>query len=212
MDKHRLGKENIHKLLKNRTQTLVERIDRNIRIGMGVLLAFIAYVLVDDLYLSKILIKEPIQYPSWMIPLDVFSNTIIVLTYLFFVFRYIKIKRSFSGDLQLKDLLAGIKNTLITYRRMFYLAVIILLINIVVSFVAGVYQGLKFKTSTIDGGLESLSMSKILTITGIGLAILIPMVALIFFVLRWGFNKLYGRYLGKLDDTLQELEESEEPE
>lgn len=189
---------------------MVDRIDRNLKIGMGILLVFIAYVLIDDLYLSKILIKEPIQFPSWMIPIDVFSNALIVTTYLFFVFRYIKIKRSFSIDLQLKDLLIGIKNTLITYRRMFYLAVVILLINIILSFSAGIYQGIKFKAGTLNGGIEGLSTTKILTVAGIGLAVLIPMVALTFFLLRWGFNKLYGRYLVKLDETLQELEESED--
>src|SRR5665647_440368 len=123
VDKHRLGKETINELLKNRTKSLVDRIDRNIRIGIGVLLAFIAYVILDDIYLSKILIKEPMTYPSWMRPLDVFSNVLIVTTYLFFVLRYLRIKRNFSADTQLKDLLNGILDTLKTYRTMFYLAV-----------------------------------------------------------------------------------------
>jgi hypothetical protein len=35
------------------------------------------------------------------------------------------------------------------------------------------------------------------------------MVAFSFFVLRWGFNKLYGQYLNKLNETLEELDESE---
>lgn len=209
MDKHHLGKESIHVLLRNRTKTLVDQIDRNLRIGMGILLAFIAYLILDDLYLSKIMIQEPVHYPSWMIPLDVFSNTVIVATYLFFVFRYIKIKRSFSVDLQLKDFLTGILDTITTYRRMFYLAVIILLLNIIVSFTAGLYQGIKLTTGNMPGGMESLTTSKILGVVGIGLAVLIPMVTLIFFILRWGFNKLYGRYLVRLNETLKELDEVE---
>lgn len=207
MDKHRLGKETIHELLKNRTQTLVDRIDRNIRIGMALLLVFIAYVFVDDLYFSKILIKGPIEYPGWLIPLDIFSNTMIVTTYVFFVIRYLKIRRSFSPDTQLKDLLNGILDTLKTYRRMFYLAVIILLINIILSFAAGLYQGIKFKTDSVSGGMENLATSKLMIIIGAGLAVLIPLIALIFFILRWGFNKLYGRYLVKLNETMVELDE-----
>lgn len=213
MDKHRLGKENIHELLKNRTQTLVERIDRNIRIGMSVLLLFIVYVIIDSLFLTKLpeaIVHQAVEYPKWLIPIDLFSTALIVTTYLFFAIRYFNIKRSFSIDLQIKELLKGIKETLITYRRMFYLAVIILLINIVVSFIAGAYVGLKLKTDSMNIGIESLPVSKILTIAGIALAALIPLVTLTFFLLRWGFNKLYGRYLGKLDETLQELEESEE--
>jgi hypothetical protein len=208
VDKHRLGKESISDLLKTQTKSLVDRIDRNIRIGMLVLLAFIAYVIVDDLYLSKLLIQEPVQYPSWMIPLDVFSNVLIVTTYLFFVIRYLRIKRSFSPDTHLKDLLAGIIDTINTYRRMFYLAVVILLINMIVSFAAGLYQGVKVKADSALGGMENLAASKIFTIVGVGLAILIPFIAITFFLLRWGFNRLYGRYLIRLNETLQELDES----
>lgn len=209
VDKHRLGKDHIHEMLQNRTKSLVDRIDRNMRIGMGVLLLFIAYVLFDDLYLSKILIQDPIKYPDWMIPFDVFSNMLIVTTYLFFVIRYLKIRRSFSIDLQLKDLLIGIRETLKTYRRMFYLAVVILMINIIVSFTAGVYQGLKFKAGPLNGEIGNLATSKILTVVGVSLVVILSMVTISFIVLRWGFNKLYGRYLVKLDETLLELDESE---
>lgn len=107
-DKHHMGKESINELLRNRTKTLIERIDRNIRIGIGILLAYIAYVIFDDLYLSKIIIKESIQYPSWMVPIDVFSVVLIVTTYLFFVFSYLKTKRNFSVDLHLKGFLTSI--------------------------------------------------------------------------------------------------------
>jgi hypothetical protein len=208
MDKHRLGKETIHELLKNQTKSLVDRIDRNIRIGMLVILAFIAYVIFDDLYLSKLLIREPIRYPDWMIPLDVFSNALIVTTYLFFALRYLRIKRSFLPDTHLKDLLAGILDTIKTYRRMFYLAVVILLINMVVSFTAGLYQGVKLNAETAVGGIGNLTTSKILIIIGVGLGVLIPFIAITFLLLRWGFNKLYGRYQIRLNETLQELDES----
>lgn len=207
VNKHRLGRDTITEMLRSRTKTLVERIDRNIRIGIGVLLAFIAYIIIDDLFLSKIIIAGQIEYPKWIIPLDIFSNTLIIATFLFFVIRYLKIKRSFSVDLQLKDFLKGILDTLKTYRRLFYLAVVILLINMVVSFAAGLYEGVKFSTGNATGGLESLSAMKILIIIGVGLAVLIPLIAITFLVLRWGFNKLYGRYLVSLNEMMNELEE-----
>ena len=204
----RFGTEPINEMLRNRSNSLVERIDRNIRIGIGILLAYIAYIIIDDLYLSKILIKEPLHYPSWMIPLDIFSNTLIITTYLFFVICYLKIKRNFSVDLHLKEFLTGILDTLKTYRRLFYLAVIILLIHIIVSFAAGLYEGVKYSTGNASGGLENLSTSKIILIIGVGLAVLIPIIAGTFFLLRWGFNKLYGRYLVSLNETLKELDET----
>jgi hypothetical protein len=209
VDKHRLGKDTINDLLKNQTKSLVERFDRNIRIGMIVILVYIAYSIIDSLYLSKLTIKEPIQYPDWIVPFDVFSTTLIVTTYLFFVIRYLRIKRSFSPDTHLKDLLTGILDTIKTYRRMFYLAVAILLINMIVSFAAGLYLGVKYNADSTGVGIDNLSNSKILSIIGIGLAILIPFIAIIFFLLRWGFNRLYGRYQIRLNETLQELDETE---
>jgi len=123
VNKHRLGKESIDELLRNRTKTLVDRIDRNIRIGLTVLFVFIAYVILDSLFLSeyfsKILFQEVVEYPRWLVPIDYFSTTLIVATYLFFAIRYLKIRRSFSIDLQLKDLLKGILETVQTYKRMF---------------------------------------------------------------------------------------------
>jgi hypothetical protein len=214
VDKHHLERESIHELMRHKTQTLVDRIDRNIRIGLGVLLVFIAYVVVDSLFLSeyfsKLLVEGAVEYPRWLEPLDVFTTALIVTTYLFFVLRYLKIRRSFSIDLQLKNLVYGILETLQTYRRMFYMAVVILLLNMVVGFAAGLYEGIKFNAGNIPGGIESLATSKILMIIGVGLAVLIPMIAITYLLLRWGFNKLYGRYLVYLNDTLKELDESGE--
>ncbi|MDD2306578.1 MAG: hypothetical protein PHP53_17880 [Prolixibacteraceae bacterium] len=211
MDKHRLGKESIHELLRNRTQSLVDRIDRNMRIGLGVLLLFIIYLIIDSIFMSDLYSAigyRDVEYPKWLIPIDVFSTTLIITTYLFFVVRYIKIKRSFSIQLQLKDLLLGIRETLITYRRMFYLAVVIFMINIIVSFIAGVYQGLKFKADAVSDGIINMTTIQTLKIIGVSLLIIVPMIAFSFYILRWGFNKLYGRYLVKLEETLQELDES----
>ena len=92
---------------------------------------------------------------------------------------------------------------------MFYLAVVILILNIIVSFMAGVYQGLKIQADTVSGGIINLTTNQILKITGLSLLMIILVIAFSFFVLRWGFNKLYGRYLVKLNETLQELDESE---
>ncbi|MFY9152648.1 MAG: hypothetical protein WAO52_11570 [Prolixibacteraceae bacterium] len=213
MDKHRLGKDSIHELLKTRTITMVERFNRNIRIGLVILGAYLIYVILDYLFLSaflsKMIIHKTVEYPKWLEPVDVFSTVLIITTYLFFVLRYLKIKRSFSIDHHLKDLLAGILETIKTYRRMFYLAVIILLINIVLSFSAGLYLGIISNTVNFPNGFENLSVAKLFGIIGIGLAFLTPLVLFTFFILRWGFNKLYGRYMLQIQETIQELEEPE---
>jgi len=95
---------------------------------------------------------------------------------------------------------------------MFYLAVIILMINIIISFTAGIYQGVKIKADAVSDGIINLSFAKIMMIIGVGLAILIPFVSLTFFLLHRGFKNLYGRYLVNLNETLQELDESVDAE
>lgn len=213
VDKHRLAETTIHELLKNRTQTLVDRIDRNIRIGMGLLGLYVVYLVIDYLFLSdyfsKIIMNRVVEYPQWLEPIDLFSTTLIIATYLFFVLRYFKTKRSFSVQLQLKPLLIGIRETLTTYRRLFYLAVIILFINILISYTAGVYEGLLVRAQTAGSAEISLSVRQILLICGLSIAIIAPLMGLSFFVLRWGYTKLYGQYLHKLTEALSELEESE---
>lgn len=91
---------------------------------------------------------------------------------------------------------------------MFYLAVVVLLINMVVGFAAGFYEGLKVQADAVTGGIINLTTTQILKIVGISLLSISLVVAILFFILRWGFNKLYGQYLNKLDETLEELDES----
>ncbi|HAQ18741.1 MAG TPA: hypothetical protein DCR40_05820 [Prolixibacteraceae bacterium] len=81
------------------------------------------------------------------------------------------------------------------------------MINIIISFTAGIYEGVKFKAEAAPDGIINLSFGKIMLIIGVGLAILIPLISLIFFLLHRGFSNLYGRYLVKLNETIQELDE-----
>lgn len=213
MNKHRLEKESIQELLKSRTKSLVERIDRNIRIGLTILLLFIGYVIADSMFLSayfsKVIINDIVEYPKWLVPIDFFSTALIVTTYLFFVIKYIRIKKSFSIDLQIKDLLKGILETVITYRRLFYLAVVMFLLNMIVGFSAGFYEGIKIIADSRNISVSKLDSFQIWKLVGIGILILIPLITFLFFILRWGFNKLYGKYLQSLRETLKELDESE---
>jgi hypothetical protein len=216
MNKHRLEKETIQEMLKTRTRSLVERINQNIRIGLTILLLFIAYVVADSMFLSayfsKVIIHQVVEYPKWLEPIDFFTISLIVLTYLFFVIRYLKIKRSFSIDLHIKDLLKGILETVQTYRRMFFLAVGMFLLNMIASFSAGIYEGIKMNANSRNISISQIESSQIWKQVTFGTLILILFVALFFYVFRWGFNKLYGKYLQSIKDTLKELDESETAE
>jgi hypothetical protein len=207
--KYRLGEDTILGLLKKKTLSLIERIDRNIRIGLVILLAFIIYFLIDDLLLSPMLLDRFQDIPAWIIPLDVISNLVFVATFLFFVMRYRGIKRSFSPDTHLRNLLTGILDALTLYRRLFYFAVVLLMINMAISFISGFYQGVKIQAAHIHGGIENLSGTKIAMIAGMGVFFLAIFIVLSSLFLRWGFNKLYGNYLRQTRETLGELDETE---
>jgi len=58
--------------------------------------------------------------------------------------------------------------------------------------------------------LAEIQGNKIALIILIGLLILILITGLVFFLLRWGFRKLYGNYIQKLKHTLKELHEIED--
>jgi hypothetical protein len=216
LNKHRLEKETIREMLKTRTKSLVEQIDQNIRIGLTILLLFIGYVIADSMFLSayfsKVIINDIVEYPKWLAPIDFFSTALIVATYLFFILRYIQIKRSFSIDLQIKDLLKGIVDTVQTYKRLYYLAVIMLLLNMVVNLSAGIYEGLKNTATSQNVSILNLDASQIWKSIALGIAMLVPFITFLYLVLRWGFNKLYGKYLQSLNATLNELDEAETAE
>jgi hypothetical protein len=210
LDKHRLEKEDIRHLLETKSKSLVERINRNIRIGLGILLLFVIYTIVDSLFFTDIpksVVNQPVEIPGWIVPIDFFSSALIIFTYLFFVFRFVKIKRSFSIDLQLSDLLKGILDTLKMYRRLFYMAVAILLINITIGFIAGYCIGIKINADNVHVAVSNLDTLKIISVIGIGLVFLALIVGFTFFVLHWGFKKLYGKYIESLQNMLEELRE-----
>jgi hypothetical protein len=207
-EKHQLEKDSINQMLQTKTKTLVERIDRNIRIGLLILFAYLIYLVLSEMLVNNYIHDQAIKYPEWMWPIDVFSITLIITTYLFFAIRYLKIKRNFSVDNHLQTFLQAIVDTILLYRRMFYLVIAIMIINITLAFIAGFYQGLMIQNGNTAGNFENFTMSELILLTSFGLLILGLLISVTIFLLRWGFNKLYGRYLHILNDTLKELNEA----
>jgi Na+/melibiose symporter-like transporter len=200
-------------MLSKRTKSLIETIDQNIKIGFGILFVLIALFALDDLILSPVLMKEfgeNLDIPGWVLFINVFSNFLIITTFIYFVIKYYRVKKSCDMNCNLKETLIKIIDTLKIYRTMFYLAVITFLVAIGSSFVSGMYKG--FLDGVQEKGmlLSEVQGDKIALVILIGLAILIFLTGLVFFFLSWGFKKLYGNYIHKLKLTLRELQEIEE--
>lgn len=208
-----LDENQLLRMIGLRTKSLIEKIDRNIKIGFGILFVLIVIFALDDFILSPFLMKEfgeNLDIPGWVLFISVFSNFLIITTFIYFVIKYYKVKKSCDMNCNLKDTLVKIIDTLKIYQTMFYLALMTFLLAIGTGFVSGMYKG--FLEGVHEQGmvLAEVQGDKIALVVLIGLFILILITGLVFFFLRWGFKKLYGNYIQKLKLTLRELHEIED--
>lgn len=208
-----LDENQLQNMLGNRTKSMIERIDRNIKIGFVVLFVLIILSALDDFILSPQMLEEindGLTIPKWLIFLGTFSNILIFATFIYFVIKYYLVKRKCDVVCNLHDTLKKIIDTLILYQRLFYLAVVALLVAMGSAFVTGMFEGF---SATMEGKGQQLAdiETSALIIAGlVGFLCLVIFVGGVFLFLRWGFRKLYGNYIHKLKATLKELEEIED--
>lgn len=208
-----LNEDQIREMLGKHTRNLIERIDRNIKIGFVVLFVLILVFALDDFLFSPLLIKgvsENLTIPDWLLFLGVFSNALIFTTFIYFVIKYYRVKKSCDITCNLKETLIKIIGILKIYQRMFYLALITLLFAVGLGFVSGMYKGFLDGVKKQGVPFSEIQPDQLILAILIGLVILIISVGGIFIFLRWGFRRLYGNYIQKLKLTLSELEEIDE--
>ena len=208
-----LDESQIKEMLGKKTKTLMERIDRNIKIGFVVLFVLIFAFAFDDFFFSPLISKgvsENLEVPKWLLFLGVFSNTLIFTTFLYFVIKYYRVRRSCDIVCNLRETLLKIIDTLSIYRRLFYLALVTLLVAMGSGFITGMYKGFLDGVQQKGISLSDIQMGQLILPIFIGLVVLVLLVGSFFLVLQWGFRKLYGNYIDKLKYTLKELEEIEE--
>lgn len=206
-----LDESQLKAMLRKRTKNVIERIERNIKIGFVVLFALILVFAFDDFLISPMMMEDiNLSIPNWLLFLGVFSNALIFTTFIYFAIKYYRVKRSCDITCNLKDTLRKIIDTLHIYQRLFYLALISLTLTMALGFVTGLYQESvgEFENQAIS--FSEIQMGQLILTIVIGLVFLFIIVGGIFISLRWGFRKLYGNYLLKLQLTLKELEEIDE--
>lgn len=205
-----LDEHQLHTMLSKRTKSLIDRIDRNIRIGFVVLLGLILLLTLDDFIFSPETIEKyysETPIPSWVLFLAVLGNVLIVTTFLYFVIKYYRVKRKCDVACDLKGTLKKIINTLLIYQRLFYLALVSLLLAMASAFISGMFIGTEYNAEAQGMHLSDIETSKIILAVGITILLVGIFGGAIFLFLRWGFRKLYGNYIKKLKATLRELEE-----
>lgn len=207
-----LDESELRDMLGKRTRSLIERIDRNIRIGFIVLLLLLILFSVDDFWFTPQTIEElynDMPIPNWVMFLAVFGNVLIFTTFIFFVVGYYRVKKKCDVSCNLKDTLKKIIHTLVIYQRLFYLALAAVLLAIVSAFVSGMFIGTEYNAATQGINISDIETGKVILIILITLGFLMIIGGGVFFFLRWGFRRLYGNYINKLKSTLKELEELE---
>jgi len=197
-------------MLGKRTKSLIERIERNIKIGFVILFALFLVLALDEFIVSPMMMEEiSMTVPNWLIFLGVFSNTLIFTTFIYFVIKYYRVKRSCDASSDLKDTLRKIIDTLNLYQRLFYLALITLTITMALGFITGLYQESIIELEKQGMTFSEIILNQLLLEIAVGAAFIFIVVGGIFVSLRWGFRKLYGNYYHQLKRTLKELKEIE---
>jgi hypothetical protein len=205
-----LDEDQLREMLRHRTGNLIDRIDRNIRIGFIVLFALIVLFILDDFVLGPMLIQEAgtdVEIPKWLVFLSIFANALIITTFIYFVIQYYRVKKSCDISCNLKETLVKIIGTLRIYKRLFYLALIILTISMIFQFVSGLFSGMHEGLEQRGILMTDVPLGKWLLVSLISVTVLIITVGGIYLLMRWGFRRLYGNYISKLKQNLSELNE-----
>jgi hypothetical protein len=205
-----LDEEQIRELLSRRTGNLIDRINRNVRIGFGVLFLLIVLFVLEDFVLAPMLVRDAeavIEVPGWLVLLSIFSNAFIIITFIYFAVKYYFVKRTCDTGCNLRETLTKILGTLYIYKRLFYFALIMLSLAMALQFISGMYTGMAYDMKTQGIPFSEVPVDKLLLATGLGLVVLVLTVGGIFLLMRWGFRRLYGNYISELKKTLRELNE-----
>lgn len=205
-NKHRLNEADLHDMMKKRTKGLIERIDRNIKIGFAFLMVLIIFFVVDDFVLTPSLSKG-LKVPGWILWIDGLNTLFILGTFVYFSLKYYTIKRTYSQSNNLRQVLQSIIRILHSYRKLFYMALAILLLVLSVGFITGMFIGVEMAAQRNGGTIENLDQAQLVRQMITGLLMLFALVTVLFFLFRMGFRKLFGNYISKLESTLKELEE-----
>lgn len=203
-----LNENQLREILGKHSKSMIDRIDRNIKIGFAILFAMILIFALDDFFFSPMILGEDeIEVPQWLLFIGVFSNALIFTTFIYFAIKYYRIRRSCDMICNLKETLKKIIDTLRIYKTLFYLALVALLLAIGTGFVTGIFTGITDNASELGIPFAEVDSKQLLIAVVAGLAGLVVLVGSVFLFLRWGFRKLYGNYIEKLKLTLKELEE-----
>ena len=204
-----LDASSINELLKKRSKGILSRLDRSVKIGIWFLVLFFLFTLADQLLPADMIFpsrwKADLVVPIWINILEWFVNVVLMLTILLFVIRYRRLQLQTLANQDLEGAIQKVLTLLDTFKKEFYLAVIILISGVGLGFLPGATKG--FESIQIS---ETPSVMAIVVVASAMLVMLGLLIGSIFYIFHKGFNLLFGKYRDQLIQSLNELQENEE--
>lgn len=207
---HMVNTDEIRQMLQRKGSGILSKLERNVRTGFWLLGIFLLLTIADqyipyDRIFPSYLNEQQMPTPLSIKIIGIIVYCIIMSTFILFFYRYQKLNIKNLAAENMRMALRKVIQLLDTFKKEFYLALIVFLCAACAGFVMGVIQGIK----TIPG-LETLSKLKLIMAGCLILLIMATIIALIFYIFHKGFNSLYGKYRQQLIGTLNELDETEE--
>jgi hypothetical protein len=211
--KLQLNEQEIQSLLEKRTFDITKKIGRNIRIGMVIILAWIClwfslnFIItpVFEKYIDKSKLSDKLM--DWSFALEVFTYLLVIATIVIFWIRYNRIEKRNINSINLKSKLTSLIQILNSYKTMFYIVLIIILLFITVAFSSGFVTEFNDHSISSQSAISHYSFFEWIIIAVSFLLTLGIFIAIYYFLFNLFFNRLYGRYLKQLKNTLHELNE-----
>jgi hypothetical protein len=207
--KKELDAAKINEMMIRKSTGIISRLDRSVKIGIWFLVFFFLMTMADQLLpADKIFpdnLKSPMVVPMWINILEWIVNIALILTILFFIVKYRRLQVHTLVNQDLKGALEKVLQLLDTFKKGFYLTVIIFVSSIGLGFLSGAQQG--FETLQI---FKSPSTQAIFFVVFSMFILFGLLVGSIFYIFHKGFNLLFGKYRDQLIQSLNELQENEE--
>jgi hypothetical protein len=196
----------INEMLIHRGSGILSRLDRSVKIVIWFLIFFFILTLADQLLPADRIfpdnMKSPMIVPMWIGILEWIVNIALILTILFFIVKYRRLQVHTLVNQDLKGALEKVLQLLDTFKKGFYLTVVIFVSSIGLGFLSGVHQG--FETLQI---FKSPSTQAIVFVVCSMFILFGLLVGSIFYIFHKGFNLLFGKYRDQLIQSLNELQE-----
>jgi len=211
--KLQLKEEDIQSLLEKRTFDITQKIGRNIRVGIAIILAWVflgsifEFVVspMFDSYFKDSILSDKLLF--WLYMLEIGGYILVFASAILFWLRYNKIEKQNTNSVDLRGKLTMLIRIVNSYKTMFYIILAIILLFVSINFSVGFVSGIKMQTLDPGINIQAISIFKWILIASAFLLALGVFIAIYYFLFNLFFKRLYGRFLEQLKATLKELDD-----